>query len=419
MPYNTQDINSANAFGNTPLSHAIYNNDYESVRSLIMQGAKLDYIDLGGSSYLALAIEKDDDAMVKILLDYGANPNIGIIKIQKEYRINALDLAKENIDIAALLILYGADYSSYPNLAKHDRISNAISIRQIFINAITDNNMDEIIKLLAKGISPNIRVDDKLSLLQLSMQHDDKKIASHLIFSGAILPPDYRISEDWLINSRDIHKIYYTYVTEDLKTDDEYLMHLGKLNMGNKIPAFLNYDIEDGNNLLHIAAKRGFTNSVNFLLEKSANPNLQNKQGFTALHHAVTNYHFRCVTSLVKGSTDVNIVNHAGKTALDIAREINFSSVTKSSVSTLPTDPPTPRSVKFSKLIRELRIPPDSPRYMDHTVASAGKSPRNSPQKPCQASSLSPPKNPTPNSILKKRTGIGNDTSPPAARSLF
>lgn len=58
---------------------------------------------------------------------------------------------------------------------------------------------------------------------------------------------------------------------------------------------------EDGNTVLHIASTEGNVGMVQDLLSRGANPCIQNKQGQTALHSAVSNNHHEIVQQLLQG----------------------------------------------------------------------------------------------------------------------
>uniref|UniRef100_F6HI81 PGG domain-containing protein n=1 Tax=Vitis vinifera TaxID=29760 RepID=F6HI81_VITVI len=78
-----------------------------------------------------------------------------------------------------------------------------------------------------------------------------------------------------------------------------------------------------GENILHVAAKYGKDNVVDFLMKKKGLENLINekdKEGNTPLHLATTYAHPKVVNYLTWDKrVDVNLVNNEGQTAFDIA----------------------------------------------------------------------------------------------------
>lgn len=74
-------------------------------------------------------------------------------------------------------------------------------------------------------------------------------------------------------------------------------------------------------NALHSAALNGHVEATKILLKKGVNPNQQNIDGCTPLHHAVLNNQLNVVSLLtVHPKINLGIKNNAGQTALDIAK---------------------------------------------------------------------------------------------------
>ena len=98
---------------------------------------------------------------------------------------------------------------------------------------------------------------------------------------------------------------------------------LHKAAQGNKPSAIIyfnkkyNMDLyaseEDGMNALHIASFNGMDNSVIYLLSLGINPNIRDKNGFTALHYAVKKQHIRIIKKLLQKGADRNIKDNKAK----------------------------------------------------------------------------------------------------------
>jgi serine/threonine-protein phosphatase 6 regulatory ankyrin repeat subunit B len=71
----------------------------------------------------------------------------------------------------------------------------------------------------------------------------------------------------------------------------------------------------------------GKTEIVKILLEKGANPDLQGKNGYTALMVASMNGHTDIVTELLNKSANPDLKNAEGKTALDLASNSDIMSL--------------------------------------------------------------------------------------------
>jgi palmitoyltransferase len=98
---------------------------------------------------------------------------------------------------------------------------------------------------------------------------------------------------------------------------------LHKAAQGNKPSAIIyfnkkyNMDLyateEDNMNALHIASFNGMDNSVIYLLSLGINPNVRDKNGFTALHYAVKKQHIRIIKKLLQKGADRNIKDNKSK----------------------------------------------------------------------------------------------------------
>jgi ankyrin repeat protein len=68
---------------------------------------------------------------------------------------------------------------------------------------------------------------------------------------------------------------------------------------------------------LHIAARNGYLEIVELLLEHGANPNVQDNDGRTPLHYAVENCHVGVARVLLDHGADPTIRDNNGMTPLD------------------------------------------------------------------------------------------------------
>ena len=75
-----------------------------------------------------------------------------------------------------------------------------------------------------------------------------------------------------------------------------------------------------GHTPLHIASEYGHLEIVNFLLAAGAEVNKTDKSGDTLLHDASKKGHFKVVKALIRAKADVRIVNHTGKSPIDVAK---------------------------------------------------------------------------------------------------
>jgi hypothetical protein len=80
---------------------------------------------------------------------------------------------------------------------------------------------------------------------------------------------------------------------------------------------------------LIIAARHGVMYSVEFLINKGADLNVQIEDGTTALMEAARRGHLRVVVALVEAGADVALKNKDGKTAGELADEEGYSLVAR------------------------------------------------------------------------------------------
>ena len=78
----------------------------------------------------------------------------------------------------------------------------------------------------------------------------------------------------------------------------------------------LNHTEPDGTTALHVAARSGSLESVEYLLNYRADPNRKTHDGYTPLHWAAFCGHTEVVQFLVGHGAESAIQNHAGETAL-------------------------------------------------------------------------------------------------------
>jgi ankyrin repeat protein len=88
------------------------------------------------------------------------------------------------------------------------------------------------------------------------------------------------------------------------------------------------YQDEDGNTYLHILVREE-SNLANLVLERGANPNIQNQQGHTPLHLAAMCIDFKMVKILLAFKADANIQDYTGNTPLHYLVDLNLDNFTE------------------------------------------------------------------------------------------
>ena len=79
----------------------------------------------------------------------------------------------------------------------------------------------------------------------------------------------------------------------------------------------INMQDKDGNTFLILCVKEDLTQLVKNLLEKGINPNIQNNEGNTALHYALSAHNFKLADILRKYGASESCENKYGLTPWD------------------------------------------------------------------------------------------------------
>lgn len=164
-------------FGNTLLMMAIYNSEYESVKTLLELGANPNRHDTyKGETAVIVAAGNDDPKYLKLVLEFKGDPN-SIENVfsdpngkMDQSRYSALTKAvlpslmgKKNLENVKLLVEAGADI----NYTKKGIIQSALAV------ALIQDQMDVAMYLIEKGadytkpITPTVIEGEDISVLQI------------------------------------------------------------------------------------------------------------------------------------------------------------------------------------------------------------------------------------------------------------
>jgi ankyrin repeat protein/serine/threonine protein kinase len=146
-------------------------NEQKIMRILLEYGANPNLKDVSGQTPLHLAIVDDKIEIVKLLLeylvDYNLKDNLGNTPL-------TLAIKKNRIEIAELLLQYRADLN-----LKDDKGRSPLYL------AIMDNNIRMVELLLRYGANPNLKDDLGDTLLHIAVQENNLEIIKLLIRYGA------------------------------------------------------------------------------------------------------------------------------------------------------------------------------------------------------------------------------------------
>jgi uncharacterized protein len=255
------DVNAATADGTTALHWASYRDDLDSADLLIRAGAKVNAANDLGATPLWTASMNGSAGMVRKLLQAGANPNIALLLGETPLMAAS---RSGNADVVTQLVDKGANLN-----ARGPRGQTAL------MWAVSEQHPDVVKILLARGADIHAR-SDVLSQVMAVPPHGK---------------PEYNRSIPFGADTA----LLFAARVGDLAS--------AKLLLG----AGANVNDADawGVSAMLLAAHSGFTEMVEFLLDKGADANAVGP-GFSALHEAIMRRDEPMVTALLAHGANPN-----------------------------------------------------------------------------------------------------------------
>lgn len=298
------------------------------------------------------AVKTGDAKTIQLMLSQNVNPNL---KDERGYTL--MHIAAENNQITSINVLRTSKYTDLNTLLdKNTKITkNNKSIDGSYCSAMdiaTINDNFESVKLLIdSGANINFQMKEKPRSEFLASEYASPKILELYLNKNIYLLMN---SEDVvsLIKSasigNNVENINYLVKTlgidvdtKDTNTMLHYAVGNGSIEAANELIK-LGADIDNTNanfkTSLHYVIENNsnkLLESVNLLLSKNANPNIQDKNGNTALHLAVINAHnskeyskyIEVINALIKYNANVNILNNKNQLALNISVSNNDTEI--------------------------------------------------------------------------------------------
>ena len=298
------------------------------------------------------AVKTGDAKTIQLMLSQNVNPNL---KDERGYTL--MHIAAENNQITSINVLRTSKYTDLNTLLdKNTKITkNNKSIDGSYCSAMdiaTINNNFESVKLLIdSGANINFQMKEKPRSEFLASEYASPKILELYLNKNIYLLMN---SEDVvsLIKSasigNNVDNINYLVKTlgidvdtKDTNTMLHYAVGNGSIEAANELIK-LGADIDNTNanfkTSLHYVIENNsnkLLESVNLLLSKNANPNIQDKNENTALHLAVINAHnskeyskyIEVINALIKYNANVNILNNKNQLALNISVSNNDTEI--------------------------------------------------------------------------------------------
>lgn len=328
------DIDQSDANGNTPLIIAVRTDNIPVAEKLVRAGANTESINNLGETALSIAIRNKNWPMVTALGKAGVNYNVqyedgrtrlhDIIssgRAEKELvaalieggaDVNIADdsgqtpftlaVNRGEAELVALMVRHGADVNevhfnnnSYPALLQAIQMKND-KLAAVLIDGGAD--VDFIVQ----------KTGD--SALHAAVKSGMKDIVAMLIKRGAN------------VNVRNI--FYETPLSEATVNPEGKDLDCARLlaQAGADLNALVS---EKGRTSLHLAAMKGdgFSDSLQFLLENGADPNIYDNEGQTPLTLAVEHNNRKAVEILIEEGVDLNVPALNGETPLAMAERLD------------------------------------------------------------------------------------------------
>lgn len=273
LPYFKDNLDIADAFGNSPLAYCVKENHYESAKILIEKGANIEQICENEQSILAKAIIKNAFEIFNLLLDKGAKFDY------EDQRMTPLMYCAElnRLKMAEILINKGA---------KVNRVTTDGNTALHY--AAYKNNYDVGLLLVKNGANVNIKDSNGFSPLYNCISNNN-----------------YNFAKICINKETDINIIG--------NQENIYILHC----CANKATRIFRLLIEYGLNIkhinsfhntaLHISAASDAADIARILVENGVDIDAQNIEGNTALHIAIYNKAYLTSELLISKNANVNI----------------------------------------------------------------------------------------------------------------
>ena len=295
-----------------PLIDAAKNVDREAVRSLLKQGANVNATQADGATALHWASYRDDLESADLLIRSGANVNA-----RNDLGATPLWAACQNgsESMVGRLLTAGAN----PNAA--------LLLGETPVMVAARSGSPAVVELLAaQGANVNARAARGQTALMWAVAQKHPEVVKVLLANGADI---HARSDSWTEVMAVPPHGYLEYNRAIPHGNDTALMFAARVDdlasAKLLVAAGANVNDEDawGVSAVVLAAHSGFTDVVEFLLEKGANAN-SDRAGFTALHEAVMRRDENLVKVLLDHGADANLPVRSWTPTRRSSRDFNF-----------------------------------------------------------------------------------------------
>ena len=268
------DIDAPLAGGLTLLMEAANQDAAEVLAFLLERGADPN-VTGRRSSALGYAMWRQDADLIELLLKYGARTDFSYGRDGWRWAPLQTAVSSNKVELVKLLLKYDADINLCPRNVAQTPLLLAVDSSRV---------SSEIIELLLdRGADPNISGRSAPSLFPLTAA----------VYKRGL--PTIRLL---VKHDADVNLSHALHIAVQRATDDvvEYLVQVPGVKLDH-IPTGLLAPVK-GNTPLHLAAMKGRNKAAKMLLDRGANPVLENNYGLTPLDIATQHGHSEIVKLL-------------------------------------------------------------------------------------------------------------------------
>lgn len=280
--------------GDTPLHHAAWKKQPETVSFLISKGADVNNRDANLRTPLHLSVNAGSIEGTRILIENGADVKVADFREQMPLHYAA---QAGQTEIAGILIKAGSPLDA----------RNSYGRTPLLLCCRERGTPDLARLLIDAGSDVNAKDNFGSTPLELAAWRGYKGIISVLIEKGADIPVEGRIAHI-LLNSacqQGLEELFNKLVEK-----------------GIEIPLPGSFSTP-----LHDAASGGSPEIINLLISKGLKPGSKDKYGWTPLHYAALNNRIEAIEMLLKKEADINARTIMGQSAYDVAEEYRRAEV--------------------------------------------------------------------------------------------
>lgn len=362
LMYANIDTNEKNDEGYTPLYVAADTDlplDY--VRMMLQRNAKVNLTSKGKITPLMIAVAGGKTDLVKLLLEYGADPSIkdanganSLIYAAKNKKATMVPLlaAARNLKVdepdntGITPFLYSYNYKDYPTMTALAKAGANINIKDELgttpLLRSTDADDTEMIKALVNlGADKEVKDNAGRTVLMHAVQNNNQPLVKYFITEGSDIETTDLIETTPVILAA---KEKYTPILKELVAAGADFNAQDKLG---RSPLIWSLENKDDVTLFELLSLRGIqvntpygpnavlplmmaadnkdTAAVTALLETGAQLEAKDAAGETVLFHSVRANDLETATFLISNKAEIYFTNKKGQDMIDVARDARFS----------------------------------------------------------------------------------------------